>query len=422
MLMDLLKGPLYKAQIQVLEAELRQLHQRCELTETELNLLKDKYLKLLTLAKTFSALDAYEIDQELEKRKKSLEEFRRTISNAKNEQREIASDVEILRKEILVLEETRLLESFALYIPKFKFTSSLQYKQRLDGIRAKQKEMIKSGLAATGNMNWEVNGKRSEGKKLVTDMIKLVLRSFNNECDHCVDNVKFDNIELGEKRILQSFDACNKLGRVMSVSLSNEYLELKIDELRLAHEFQVKCKEEKEEAKTVALLDGTRLNAVQPDFRMRETKRKDLEGKEALVMGNHLHACLSTLNHFNSWEDSLSNYIFEHTELQPYEKELLSNQVKATVMNDSFQKIFKTEDEVLTEHDVQINVREVARPDRIHLNAEYIEVYDFKTGAEMDKHLQQVKNYMIALRSATDKPVRGYLAYTKTGTLKEVSL
>lgn len=249
MLMDLLKGPLYKAQIQVLEAELRQLHKRCELTETELNLLKDKYLKLLTLAKTFSALDAYEIDQELEKRKKSLEEFRRTISNAKNEQREIASDVEILRKEILVLEETRLLESFALYIPKFKFTSSLQYKQRLDGIRAKQKEMIKSGLAATGNMNWEVNGKRSEGKKLVTDMIKLVLRSFNNECDHCVDNVKFDNIELGEKRILQSFDACNKLGRVMSVSLSNEYLELKIDELRLAHEFQVKCKEEKEEAK-----------------------------------------------------------------------------------------------------------------------------------------------------------------------------
>lgn len=154
-----------------------------------------------------------------------------------------------MRNEVLVLEEMTLLESFALYLPKFKFTSSLQYKQRLDGIRTRQKEMIKSGVAATGNMNWEVNGKKSEGKKLVTDMIKLVLRSFNNECDHCVDNVKFDNIELGEKRILQSFDACNKLGRVMNVSLSNQYLDLKIDELRLAHEFQVKRQEEKEEAK-----------------------------------------------------------------------------------------------------------------------------------------------------------------------------
>ncbi len=181
-------------------------------------------------------------------------------------------------------------------------------------------------------------------------------------------------------------------------------------------------KEEKEEEKAIALLDGTRLNAVQPDFRMRETKRKDLEGKEALVMGNHLHACLSTLTHLNSWEETLSNYLFEHTELQASEKELLSNQVKATIMNDSFQQIFNTADEVLTEHDIQINVREVSRPDRIHLNAEYVEVYDFKTGAEMDKHLQQVKSYMHALQSATDKPVRGYLAYTKTGILKEVAL
>ena len=91
-------------------------------------------------------------------------------------------------------------------------------------------------------------------------------------------------------------------------------------------------------------------------------------------------------------------------------------------MNDSFQQIFNTADEVLTEHDIQINTREVARPDRIHLNAEYVEVYDFKTGAEMDKHFQQVKNYMLALQGATGKPIRGYLAYTKTGTLKEVVL
>ena len=180
--------------------------------------------------------------------------------------------------------------------------------------------------------------------------------------------------------------------------------------------------EEEGEKNAVALLDGTRLNAVKPDFRMRETKRKDLEGKEALIMGNHLHACLSTLNHFNNYEESLANYIFEHTELQPNEKELLCSQVKETLMRDSFKQIFQTTDEVLTEHDIQINVREVARPDRIHLNAQYVEVYDFKTGEEMGKHLQQVKNYMNALQSATGKHVRGYLAYTKTGTLKEVVL
>ncbi|XLZ68575.1 DUF4041 domain-containing protein [Massilia sp. SR12] len=86
-------------------------------------------------------------------------------------------------------------------------------------------------------------------KKLVNDMMKLLIRSFNNECDYCVDNVKFDNIELGEARIRKSFEACNKLGRVMTVSLASKYLSLKIDELHLAHEFQLKKHEEKEEAK-----------------------------------------------------------------------------------------------------------------------------------------------------------------------------
>ncbi len=181
-------------------------------------------------------------------------------------------------------------------------------------------------------------------------------------------------------------------------------------------------KKETENESKRAVLDGTRLNNVQTDFRMRETKRKDLEGKEALLMGNHLHACLSTLNHFDRWEETLEKYIFEHPELQMKEKELLSKQVEETLLNESFQQIFKTTDEVLTEHDIQLNAREVARPDRIHLNAEYVAVYDFKTGAETDKHLQQVKNYMNALNIATNKPVRGYLAYTKTGILKEVAL
>ncbi|MCY1282498.1 hypothetical protein D9M70_313380 [compost metagenome] len=109
--------------------------------------------------------------------------------------------------------------------------------------------MIKGGTAATGNMAWTVNGSQAQGRKLVTDMIKLVIRSFNNEADYCVDNVKFDNVELGDKRILKSFEACNRLGKIMDVEISRKYLALKLDELHLAHEFQIKKQEEKEEAK-----------------------------------------------------------------------------------------------------------------------------------------------------------------------------
>jgi hypothetical protein len=162
-------------------------------------------------------------------------------------------NAEISKKktQILSFDETILLESFALYTPHFAFENSDEYKNKLDIIRRTQNEYIKSGHAAKGNINWTVNGKKSEGQKMVKDTIKLVLRSFNNECDYCVDHVKFNNIELNEKRITTSYDAVNRLGRVMDIQISPDYLKLKLDELHLAYEYQVKKQEEKEEQRRI---------------------------------------------------------------------------------------------------------------------------------------------------------------------------
>jgi hypothetical protein len=158
-------------------------------------------------------------------------------------------DLQITEKknQIISLEDNIMLESFALYTPHFSFQSSDEYKQRLDQIREEQKRMIKTGTAASGNQSWTVNGSAADGKKMVNDMIKLVLRSFNNECDYCVDNVKFNNIDSHVKRIVASFKALNKLGSLMKVSISGEYYDSKMTELHLAYEYQKKKQEEKEE-------------------------------------------------------------------------------------------------------------------------------------------------------------------------------
>jgi len=236
-LSDYLKGPTHKRQAEDLERQLTELQKR--------------YAQLQTLAKKYGAMEVHEIQQQVEQEKLGLEAVRRQIKDAEQEVASLRNQASELRGQVLVFEETLQLESFALYEPKFKLNASHEYKARLDTVREHQKVMIKSGAAATGNLGWEVNGSKAEGRKLVNDMIKLVLRSFNNEAEYCVDNVKFDNIELGEKRIRKSFEACNKLGRVMTVRLADKYLNLKLDELRLAHEYQVKKQEEKEEAKRI---------------------------------------------------------------------------------------------------------------------------------------------------------------------------
>lgn len=190
------------------------------------------------------------------KKKENQDESKKLDSELIEKKRKIAFEIkqaesELLEKtkQIVSLDDVLMLESFGLYTPHYAFQNSEEYKIKLDSIRGKQKEMIKAKSAAMGNINWTVNGSKSEGTKMVNDMIKLVLRAFNNECDYCIDNVKFNNIESAEKRMTSSFDALNKLGRAMDVSISYNYRQLKFEELYLAHEYQQKKQEEKEEQK-----------------------------------------------------------------------------------------------------------------------------------------------------------------------------
>jgi DNA repair exonuclease SbcCD ATPase subunit len=225
--------------------------QRVQQLESQLVEFRDRYESMHTLVRKVGAMEVLDIQEIIKQETARLEAVRANVQNAEREAASLLRRISELRGQVLVFDEMLLLESFALYEPKFKLNASHEYKTRLDSVRARQKVMIKGGGAASGNMNWQVNGSNTEGRRLVNDMIKLVIRSFNNEADYCVDNVKFNNIELGEKRIRQSFEACNRLGRIMAVRLSEQYLDMKLDELRLAHEYQVKKQEEREEAKRI---------------------------------------------------------------------------------------------------------------------------------------------------------------------------
>ena len=127
---------------------------------------------------------------------KKVLQYEKAISEARVKLESLKSDISLLEEQlkqkqsaIIVLDEELLLESFALYKAKFNFTTSDEYKTRLENIRNEQKFLIKTGDAVSANENWTVNGSKAEGKKMVNDMKKLMVRSFNNECDYCVDNV-----------------------------------------------------------------------------------------------------------------------------------------------------------------------------------------------------------------------------------------
>ena len=163
----------------------------------------------------------------------------------------LQNDISRLNSQVIETNETVLLQSFGLYEPKYDFVNSDQYKARLDDIRAQQKQMVKSGTAASGNMNWTVNGSRPQGNAMVKNMQKLLLRAFNCECEEAISKVKYSNYEASVKRIKTSRDQISSLGKFMSIVITEPYYRLKLQELDLAFEYAQLKQKEKEEQREI---------------------------------------------------------------------------------------------------------------------------------------------------------------------------
>jgi hypothetical protein len=152
----------------------------------------------------------------------------------------------VLKAEVEAVEEARELQEFGFYRPRYNFDSSKEYEQRLNWIRDQQKEMLKGKCACTCAIEWMVDGDRRAGQQMVDKQIKLMLRAFNGECDAAVSKVRYNNVVSLENRIQKAFEQINKLGESQRTSISPSFLNLKIEELHLAHEFQRKKEDEKE--------------------------------------------------------------------------------------------------------------------------------------------------------------------------------
>lgn len=151
--------------------------------------------------------------------------------------------------QIVYLDEAIDMQNFGLYEPNFQFQTVEEYKKDLDVIRSQEKEMIKMNEAATGLTNWAVNNSLSQGRKMVSDFQKLLIRAFNSECDELVSKVKYNNLEASIKRINSSCEAISKLGKIMGISISERYKALKISELEIAFRYSQAKQRQKEEEK-----------------------------------------------------------------------------------------------------------------------------------------------------------------------------
>ena len=199
--------------------------------------------------------------------------------NKESLQEEIAELTKIkqsLKMDIIELDDKILFQDFGVYQPQYNFATIDEYKEKLDEIRNKQKEMIKNNTAAICNTAWKVQGSEQAGKKMIAENIKQTLRNFNIECDLCISKVKFSNYDNSKERIFKAFELQNKLNETNDIHIVDEYYRLKIQELDLAFEYQKKKQEEKEELRR----KREEMREAEKVAREIEEKRKELEKEQ----------------------------------------------------------------------------------------------------------------------------------------------
>lgn len=218
---------------------------------TEVSDLKQQCTELREqLAKTGS-LSLYELDQKRHALEQELVNQRVRLDQERAEAvaATVAARAKLVEMQtaIVVTEELALLQEAGVYKYRHPLSDAIAYEVELGRLQEEIRAMnLKDGGAVLGEQKWTVNGSEVQGRKMVRDFSKLMLRAFNAEADNLVRALKPHKLSASIDRLKKVSATIEKLGKTMSIRISTPYELLRIRELELTADFLQKQAAEKE--------------------------------------------------------------------------------------------------------------------------------------------------------------------------------
>lgn len=166
-----------------------------------------------------------------------------------------------LQATIAAMEGDEELIECGVYKPAYSFQFSTEYKLKLDNNRALQKQKVKDKTA--------VRTGKARANAEINRLVRLVLMAFNGECDAMASKITWKNISKTLDQVGRQAQTINKLVESHDIEIDSDYINIKLNEMRLIHEFQEKKQAEMEEQRAIR-------------EQMREEEKARLEYERAL--------------------------------------------------------------------------------------------------------------------------------------------
>lgn len=151
--------------------------------------------------------------------------------------------------DVVDLNDQRVLQEVGIYRYHHPLEDAAAYKDRLTDINLRIDDLVKGKQAVLAADLFTFDGSLAKGRKMVADLSKLMLRAYNAEADNCVRSLRNGNISTAKRRLENAMKSIEKLGIIMEMRVNPDYHELRVEEIELTADYQMKIQEEKEKAR-----------------------------------------------------------------------------------------------------------------------------------------------------------------------------
>ncbi len=209
--------------------------------------------------------------QEAEQHRESLEQ---QSADARRQLSEIEEHLQELQARITVTEEVALLQEVGVFEYRHPLSDAVEYQGELKRLKDQIRVMTrKDGGAISATTNWTVNGSVAQGRRMVRETSKLMLRAYNAEADNLVRGMKPYKLDSAVDRLTKAAATIERLGTTMQIQVSAPYHRLRVRELELTADYLARREEEKERERA----ERQRLREEQQAQRELEAERRRLE-------------------------------------------------------------------------------------------------------------------------------------------------
>jgi hypothetical protein len=204
--------------------------------------------------------------------------WRAEISRSEGELGRVRSEVAQARARIVETEEIALLQEAGVYEYQHPLADAVAYKARLKEVKDALKAMVRDDGAVLAATDWQVNGSLAQGRTMVRDFSKLMLRAYNAEADSLVRSMKPYKLASAVDRLGKTRETIARLGRTMNIRISDHYHHQRLYELRLAADHLAKVEEERE-----------RVREERERQREEDKARREFEREKARLLKEQSH-------------------------------------------------------------------------------------------------------------------------------------